>query len=631
MCGIAGLFALGSSPPAPALAETLAARARLMAARLSHRGPDDEGLYLADNAGLALAHRRLSIIDLAPTGHQPMVSADGRYVIAFNGEIYNFRTMRAGLGAMPLRGQSDTEVLLETIARFGLEAALERAIGMFAFALWDTRARTLSLVRDRLGVKPLSYGWVDGQLAFASELGAFEALPGFPRALDHGALADYTLWGYVPAPRTIWRGVRKLAPGHVLTIAADSAPGVELTPQPYWSFNALVARSASAALHDEGQALEALDALLRDSIRLRMISDVPLGVFLSGGLDSSLVTALMQQEGVAPAKSFTATFAYDAFDEGPHAAAVARHLGTVHSAFHVGDAEALETAQALGALFDEPFADPSALPSVLIARHARSSVTVALSGDGGDELFAGYPRYLKAERLARQLKGVPRALRVAATHALDSLPEELSTRLGIGPHRAGRLRALLRPEAAPDFYTALVAQRGDAARILPSLEARSLVSHWPGALPLLPAMMAADSVTYLPDDILVKVDRATMAAGLEAREPLLDHRLVEWAWSLAPALRRPGKGLLRTLLARHVPSALTDRPKQGFGVPLGPWLRGPLRAWGEALLAGQALADLGLFDLAYGRRLWAAHQARHIDASYPLWNTLMLAAWLEAR
>lgn len=637
MCGIAGIHHGHSFGQG---ADELQGVARRMADTIAHRGPDDAGVWADAEAGIALAHRRLSIIDLSAAGHQPMVSASGRWRIVFNGEIYNFRALRARLEreATVFRGHSDTEVLLAAIEAWGLDTALREANGMFAFALWDARERRLALARDRVGKKPLFYGWCGRALAFGSELKALLAVPGFQPQVERGALQSMLRFNYVPSPWSILQGVFKLPPGTVVEFDADAieaGPGSHdplAAARPWWSPLASAERALAQPFGGGvDEALAQLDALLRDAVRLRLESDVPLGAFLSGGIDSSLVTALMQQEAGAAVRSFSIGFQDPRRDEAPVARAVAHHLGTAHTEFYATGADALATVPDLARAFDEPFADSSQIPTMLVSRLARREVTVVLSGDGGDELFGGYNRYLRARRLARMHAGLPPGVRgllrgllrpwsgqEARGHALRQLAAELAAgtaediylnRMSRWRHPDRVVRGGIEP---PTAYT-------DPARRL----AHGTVGD---------RFMFLDFVTYLPDDILVKVDRSTMAVGLEARAPLLDYRVAEFAWSLPPDMKLRGgttKWLLRRLLASHVPPTIVDRAKQGFGAPVGDWLRGPLREWAEALLAERRLVEEGYFDAEIVRGLWARFQGGQRKWHTHLWNVLMFQAWLD--
>jgi asparagine synthase (glutamine-hydrolysing) len=649
MCGIAGFLEASARNGA----DTMRERVGAMTDAMRLRGPDDRGIWADAAAGVAFGHRRLSVIDLSPTGRQPMQSANGRFVITYNGEVFNYPDLRDELAAAGgrFRGTSDTEVILEGCTVWGLERTVERLIGMFAIALWDRETRTLHLIRDRLGIKPLYWGRPGGGLLlFGSELKALRAHPAWTPEIDRDALDAFLRFGYVPAPRSIYRGVAKLEPGSILTVQTDAlARGATPTIRRFWDLRAVAARGLSDRLAlDDAAAADALDSLLRDAVRRRMIADVPLGAFLSGGIDSSTVVALMQAQSSRPVRTFSIGFREAGYDEAPAARAVARHLGTDHDELYVGPAEALATIPHLPHWFDEPFADSSQIPTHLVSAMARRHVTVALSGDGGDELFAGYNRHLAAYRLTHAA-AVPAPLRRAAAGLLAAVP----------PARWDRAAAALLPSQIrpPQFgdklhkLAALLVASDDAARAY-----RRLVTLWtdhglvPGAGSAAtalddPALSAAvgsggpverfqlfDMATYLPDDILTKVDRASMAVALEARVPLLDHRVVEFAWRLPPSMRiRDGrsKWLLRRVLARYVPSSLTDRPKSGFALPIDGWLRGPLRDWAEDLLDPARLRREGYVAAEPVRAAWTAHLSGHANHQHRLWAVLMFQAWLE--
>lgn len=642
MCGIAGLVDLGAEHDEGWLLATAGA----MASTLRHRGPDDAGTWADPSAGVALGFRRLAIIDLSPAGHQPMASADGRYVVVFNGEIYNHHQLKAELTGIPFRGRSDTEVMLGAFMRWGVAEATRRFNGMFAFAVWDRQRRTLTLGRDRFGEKPLYYGTVAGRVLFGSELKALRAVPGPTPDLDRDALALFLRHGYIPAPHSIYQGIAKLAPAHLVEIGAD---GIGI-PTPYWSAR----EAAEAGLADplaggEGDLVDELEELLGDAVALRMEADVPLGAFLSGGIDSSLVVALMQRRAREPVRTFTIGFAEEGYDEAPHAKAVAGHLGTDHTELYVSPEEARAVIPTLPTTYDEPFSDSSQIPTALVSALARDHVTVSLSGDGGDELFGGYSRYLLLAELWGKLERLPLPLRATVARAVQAVP----ARRWDAVFRAARpaLPRRARQSHPGDKLHKLAAS---AARSRPEDVYLGLVSLWhdPGAMviggsePVTPITdpaatlasgdptaqaMYLDTVTYLPDDILAKVDRASMSVSLEARVPLLDHRVFELAWRLPPGLRvvgGDGKHLLRRVLARHVPTELFDRPKMGFGVPIGVWLRGPLRAWAEDLLDEGRLRRQGILDPAPVRAAWHAHLAGTADEKYRLWAVLSLQAWL---
>jgi len=638
MCGIAGLFDLSRGFPAGALERIVGN----MAAPLVHRGPDGDGIWVDEAAGIALGHRRLSVVDLSITGAQPMTSANGRFVIVYNGEIYNARDMARELaraGGPALRGHCDTEVLLEACVRWGVEEAARRTVGMFAFALWDKRERRLTLVRDRLGIKPLYWGRVGRTLCFASELKALARAPGFTGTHSPDALAEYFRLGYIPAPATIYKGIFKLDPGHILEIGLD---GVEARCC-YWDLRAIATMgSAAPDVVDPREAVEAMDALLHDAVRCRLTADVPLGAFLSGGIDSSTVVSLMQALSPVPVKTFTVGFSEFEYNEAPHAKAVAAHLGTDHSELMVTSGDALDVIPRLAGIYDEPFADASAIPMFLVSQLARGKVTVALSGDGGDELFAGYDRY-RIAGLAR-LAWMPGGLRRGLGRVLSGVPPGLWNALvrplpeRLRPPTAGdKIAKLARVFGADDddaVYRAVTALWADPGRLVTAAQATqdndpALAQDIPN---FLSRMQYLDAAGYLPDDILVKLDRASMAASLEARVPLLDHRVVELAWRLPPRFRRrwgTSKWLLRRVLDRYVPRHLIGRPKMGFGVPVGSWLRGPLRDWAEALLDPARIDGEGILDGAMVAEHWQEHLSGRRNWSYRLWAVLMFQAWSE--
>jgi asparagine synthase (glutamine-hydrolysing) len=624
MCGIAGLLVPGGAPE-----EMLLRRAGAMARAIAHRGPDGEGVWADASAGIALGHRRLAIIDLSDTGRQPMHSACGRYAISYNGEIYNHAELRASLLAEgeTFRGTSDTEVLLALIARRGLEAALAAANGMFALALWDGADRTLSLARDRFGQKPLAYGWSGRAFLFGSELRALEADDGFAVPPDRDAIAAMLSLGAIPAPRTARAGIRSLPPGTLLVLGADAVPCALPEPRRWWSARETVLAARAAPFRGgAGEAAEALATLLADAVRLCRVADVPLGAFLSGGIDSTAVVAAMR-EGAAPARSFTIGFAEPAFDESRHAEAVARHLGTDHTTLTATEADALAIVPELGRLYDAPFADASQVPTVLVSRLARAHVTVVLSGDGGDEMFGGYERYRWLERLAAARARVPPWLRPAAA----SLGRLL--RGALPAARPGRALAMLDAPDDAALYRRLLVTGADAGTLLPGAAALP-PAHFEPTLSLRRAAMLDDTLAYLPDDILVKVDRASMSVGLEARVPLLDHRILAFAAALPDALlvdARGAKAPLRRVAERSVPRALLERPKMGFGVPLARWLAGPLRPWAEALLLPARLREAFGFDDRAVHALWQRLLGGDRTAAPAIWAVLMAMAWREAR
>ncbi len=640
MCGFAGFIDLARCTPEA----DLLARAEGMAARLYHRGPDGDGVWADATAGLGLGHRRLAILDLSPTGHQPMTSADGRYVIAYNGEVYNFPELRAELetGGVAFRGSCDTEVVVEAIAAWGLEAALGRMIGMFAFALWDKAEHTLCLARDRLGIKPLYWGRCGGHFFFASELKALRAHPAWKATVDRDALAAYLRFGYVPAPRSIYAGVSKLEPGAFLALREGGEPEIRC----YWDLReiTLAARARQPAL-DDTEATDRLDGLLRHAVKRRMTADVPLGAFLSGGVDSSTVTALMQAQSSRPVKTFSIGFTESAFDESGEAAAVARHLGAYHMELTISPADARAVIPDLPHIYDEPFADSSQIPTYLVSRLASRRVSVALSGDGGDEMFAGYNRHRLAAVAWQRLERMPAALRGVAASCLRTLPPRLwDTLFTLSPSglrhvltgdRMHKLAMTLTSANDADLYGRLVSQWPDpGALVLEGGGEERQIWDDPELMRDLPEPMVRmrymDTVGYLPDDILTKLDRASMAVGLEARVPLIDHRVAEFAAGLPlHMLIRNGRGkwLLRQVLHRYVPEELVTRPKTGFGVPLDSWLRGPLRDWAEGLLSRSRIEEEGFFAPAPVRLAWEKHLSGRRNYQHKLWAVLMFQAW----
>ena len=647
MCAIAGLWDSRSTEP-----EALTSAARSMADSLRHRGPDDEGIWIDAGHSLALAHRRLAIIDLSPAGHQPMVSQCGRYVIVFNGECYNFQEIRHDLVARgsQLRGHSDTEVIVESFARFGIEPTLQRMAGMFAIALWDKSTAKLTLIRDRVGKKPLYYGTVNGRFVFASELKAFHGVLRDQLTLDHAALKWFLQFGYIPAPLSVFREIRKLRPGHLLTIASPETMGES---KPYWSVTSAhetASRSRQELTDDE--AITAFEKLLKQCVGERMISDVPLGAFLSGGIDSSLVVAAMQAQSSRPVRTFSIAFQEPEFNEGPHARLVSEHLGTQHTELLVTAREAQEVIPRLADIYDEPFADASEIPTCLLSQLTRRHVTVSLSGDGGDELFLGYGHYEQAATRIDRMLNTPLFMRRITARVLESVPESIvdgacktaTALLGRRATRGTRLRShyVLKYAHALSRRTALgMYQAITADWFNPDL---ALIKNGqPGRVELADAATSVatnsiekfglhDLAVYIPDDILVKVDRASMAWSLEARAPLLDHRMIEFALGLPYHFKRRngiGKWLLREALYKHVPREMVDRPKQGFAVPVGQWMNGPLRDWAEDLLSPESLGRHGLFNAKVIRQRWTEHKSGEHNWERLLWNVVILQAWLQ--
>jgi len=650
MCGIAGFLV----PRADTSTERLTSQSRAMAFAISRRGPDGAGEWVDDAAGIALAHRRLAIIDVSPAGAQPMHSRSGRWVIVFNGEIYNFEQLRREIdrdAPEPWRGHSDTEVMLATIERLGVVEACRRFEGMFAFAAWDRQERTLWLARDRVGEKPLYFGWHRHQFVFASELKALRALDGSQHRVDPAAATSMLRFGYVPAPSSILVGIAKLMPGCVVRLDPRAAQARTIpAPEPYWTLAETVARAAADPfVGSDAEAIDALEALLRDAVGRQMVSDVPLGAFLSGGIDSSTIVALMQAQSAQPVRTFAIGFSEPAYDEAPHARRVAAHLGTEHTEVYATPDDALNVIPRLPRLYDEPFADASQLPTVLVAELARRSVTVALSGDAGDELFGGYQRYFIGHRLWKGMARVPQPVRRAAAGVLRAvspatwdrmlaplhpvLPPALRRRdLGM---KLVKVAGVLDAASFEHFYRTLVSAELTPERFTHVPEAASILQQqerWPGGLTGITWMMALDFLSYLPDDILVKVDRAGMGCSLETRVPFLDPRVIDFAWRLPLHMRvrgDVGKWLLRRVLERHVPRSLTDRPKQGFGVPIERWLRGPLAAWASELLDPAQVRRRGVLDPTVIGQEWALHLSGTADRHLVLWPALMLEAWLE--
>ncbi|MFZ5761965.1 MAG: asparagine synthase (glutamine-hydrolyzing) [Thermodesulfobacteriota bacterium] len=649
MCGIAGCFYAGEAGTERGgdVGRPEAGAGR-MAAALAHRGPDDAGIWMDQEVGLALAHRRLAIIDLSPAGSQPMISASGRFVIVFNGEIYNHLELRQQVGGHAWRGHSDTETLLAAVDAWGLEVALARCVGMFALALWDRRLRVLTLARDRLGEKPLYYGWQDGVFLFGSELKALRAHPAFRGEIDRAALALFLRYNYVPTPWSIYHGIRKLPPGAFLLVRSEDR-GCE--PTLYWSARTVAEewRNNPFVGSDE-EAREELERILRRAVAGQMVADVPLGAFLSGGIDSSAIVALMQARSDRPVKTFTMGFSGIGYDEAEHAAAVARHLGTEHTELYVQPEDALAIIPRLPLMYDEPFADSSQIPTFMVAELARRHVTVALSGDGGDELFGGYNRYFWAENICRRAWVLPYPLRRVLAGIVTFLPPHVwdaifacfSGLLPSGWHYANpgdklhKLAEIIPARSMDEVYSLLISHWKYPQKIVvdgsePVAE-RQPDGYQHGGMNFPHRMMYQDLVSYLPDDILVKVDRAAMAVSLETRIPMLDHRVVEFAWRLPLAMKirnGQGKWLLRQMLYKYVPRELVERPKMGFGVPLDAWLRGPLRPWAEELLDDSRLQREGFLRCAPIRHKWREHLSGRRNWAYHLWGVLMFQAWLE--
>jgi asparagine synthase (glutamine-hydrolysing) len=623
MCGIAGFWKVPGEPE-----QTLTEWGDAMNSALRHRGPDDGGLWVDPAAGIVVAHRRLAILDLSPAGHQPMTSGCQRYVIAFNGEIYNFLELRHDLEkeGKRFRSASDTEVLVDACALWGVERTLSRLNGMFSFALWDRSERTLTLVRDRMGKKPLYYGWSRNSFLFGSELKALCSHPGFVRELDRNSLALFLRLGYIPAPHSIYQNVYKLPAGHFLKV---SAPHDRLSSKPYWSPKSALERSGQEPFRGElREAADELERILRDAVRLRMLADVPVGAFLSGGIDSSLIVAVMQAQATSGVKTFTVGFSEASHNEAHYAAQIAQHLGTDHTQLCLSPTEAQDAIPSMASIYDEPFADPSQIPTFLVSKLARQKVTVSLSGDGGDELFGGYKEYLLGSRRWKVLRRLL-PLRTPIRQCVKAANAVASGRF----RTVEQLLEATTPEALHHYH---VSQWKAPADLVPeATEHRTAFTDpnlWTRAMNETERMMYMDLVSYLPEDILTKLDRASMAISLEGRVPFLDYRLVEFAWRLPLDFkihRGQGKRILRSLLARHVPQRLFDRPKMGFSVPLHQWLRGPLREWVEELLEPTKLRQQGIYNPAPVRQAWMEHLSGKQNWAMKLWGILMFQAWQQ--
>lgn len=661
MCGISGLLSTSLSP------DELRTCLEKMSAALLHRGPDANGHWYDPGLGLGLGHRRLSIIDLSETGRQPMQSRSGRYVIVFNGEVYNFKELREQLQrrGQNFRGGSDTEVILAAIEEWGLVTALQRFNGMFAFAVWDQESRMLHIARDRIGVKPLYYGWVKAGFAFASELKSFEASSEFSSQVDRDILASYMRYGYVPSPFSIYKDIYKLPAGCYFSFKIEelakrradfspdkSDPATPFKPIQYWSAKEVATRGQAYQIKDTKQAIEELDRLLQDAIRLRLVSDVPIGAFLSGGIDSSLVVAIMQRLSEKPINTFSIGFREQELNEAHYAAKIAKHCGASHNELTVAAQDALDVVPHLGTIFDEPFADASQIPTYLLSKLTRKHVTVALSGDGGDELFGGYTRYEWARTILMGLRFIPRPIRQIFSALITAFSQSqweqvlssisaLLPKATRSPNAGDKLHKL----AQTLLYRASLPLHGQMASHwhYPEnlvLGARELnfgsfdSANQIANIALVPSLMYFDLTTYLPDDVMVKVDRASMAASIEAREPLLDYRLVEFAWRLPLNLKinnKASKWILRELLSRYVPRQLFERPKMGFSVPLAAWLRGPLRDWAESLLTHENLEGQAGINAKLVLESWHRHLSGNGCQHYKIWNVLMFLSWLKAR
>jgi len=637
MCGLTGFLGTEVNNAADTLIK--------MATSLQHRGPDDQDIWLDNDVGLA--HRRLSILDLSPDGRQPMLSPSGRYIIVYNGEVYNFKDIRSQLSGIAWRGHSDTEVILAAIETWGLEAALKQFVGMFALALWDRQTRTLHLVRDRLGIKPLYYGWSGKTFLFGSELKALRAWPYFEAEINRDALALFLRHNYVPTPYSIYENIYKLPQGHILSISVDTKPNNLPEPKAYWSAKHII-ETANAFSGSSEEAIEQLESLLKDAIKLRMVADVPLGAFLSGGIDSSTVVALMQNLSCQPVNTFSIGFQEDIYNEAKYAKAVAEHLNTNHTELYVSGKEAMEVIPELPRLYDEPFAAYSQIPLYLISKLARQQVTVALSGDGGDELFAGYTRYIWASKIWKKMNSVPLSVRKILANILQSVPPHLWDRIfkqlvpilpskfqqTLPSDKLYKLANILSLNTADEIYQHLVSDWKQniviGADIVPyALNDKNIIDTFPN---FTERMMYLDLMTYLPDEVLAKVDRATMGASLEARVPLLDHRVVEFAWQLPLSLKLhdgQGKYPLRQILYKYVPKELIERPKMGFAVPIDEWLRGSMRDWAGDMLSSERLKREGFLNHTAIQEKWLEHSSGKRNWQNHLWNVLMFETWLE--
>jgi asparagine synthase (glutamine-hydrolysing) len=639
MCGFAGF--IGFNNYSKDKVESIAVD---MGDVISHRGPDDSGFWYDDNEEVALIHRRLSILDLSSAGHQPMTSASGRFVISYNGEIYNHNDLRFKLqGKVDWKGGSDTETLLAMIEADGVTVTLDKIVGMFAFSLWDRKEKSLYLVRDRIGEKPLYYGWQNGIFLFGSELKALKAHPCFDGEVDRDSITLQLRHNCIPAPYSIYKGIKKLLPGTFLKLSEDSKGMFDRVlpePQKYWSFTDAVESGIESRFKgSETAAISELDRLLSQSVSEQMVADVPLGGFLSGGVDSSLVVALMQKHSSIPIKSFSIGFNESGYDEAIYAKEVANHLGTDHTELYVTAEQAMDVIHRLPKLYDEPFSDSSQIPTFLVAEMTRKNVTVALSGDGGDELFGGYNRYVKTHQWWDKINVIPKSARSLLSKGLLSISPGVWDRVGVVAsgvtgNNISKLAGVLSVPDGASLYKHYTSHWNDPAEVvIGGKEVRTEVSD-PSILltTMVEQMMALDTLTYLPDDILTKVDRAAMGVSLETRIPMLDHRVVEFSWKLPISMKLrhgQGKWILRQLLYQYVPKDLIERPKMGFGVPIDSWLRGPLRDWAESLLDESRLRQEGYFHPLPIRKKWEEHISGKRNWHYHLWDILMFQAWLE--
>ena len=647
MCGLAGFIVAGDVLPF----EKWPALLMKMGLAIRHRGPDDSGVWLDESAGVGLVHQRLSILDLSSAGHQPMTSVDGRFVIVFNGEIYNHLDIREELESSGYvsnwRGHSDTETLLFGIQSWGIEETLKKCVGMFAIALWDRHDRTLTLVRDRLGEKPLYYGWQKGDFLFGSELDALKAHPSFEPKVDRRSLAILMKFNAIPAPHSIYQNIYKLPPGSLLTVSLNHRDGI---PRYYWDAQKVIDDGVRRQfVGSPFEAVNELEGLLSRSVSQQMRSDVPLGAFLSGGIDSSTIVALMQAQSIRQIRTFTIGFNEVGYNEAGHAKEVARYLGTDHTELYVSAQQALDIIPRLPAIYAEPFADSSQIPTFLVSQMAREQVTVCLSGDGGDELFGGYNRYLLGQRWWGMLSQLPIGLRRLIAHSITRVPPDswnvlFSAFQGIVPSKLHQLNigdklhkgaGVMSARNHSEFYQSLISHWLDPSELVIGSESLDIsvdIGRKSTADHFIHQMMAQDILTFLPDDILTKVDRAAMAVSLETRIPILDHRIVEFAWTLPLNYKirnNVSKWPLRQILYKYVPQELIERPKMGFGVPIDSWLRGPLRCWAESLLCEERLHREGYFHPEKIRTIWAEHLSGERNWMARLWNILMFQAWLE--
>ena len=647
MCGIAGFLNFKQTQTQ----DTLISLGKKMSDTLIHRGPDDFGIWVDEKDGICLAHRRLAILDLSPLGHQPMVSQSKRYVLIFNGEIYNYMEIRKDLESKNcnFKGHSDTEVMLSAFETWGRFESLKIFTGMFAIALWDHKEKQLYLVRDRLGKKPLYYGFMGNTFLFGSELKALKTHPEFQKRINRNALTAFLRYSCIPTPYSIYENIYKLPSGNVLTLNPQKGWNqIELTS--YWSFQEIAQKNRDLPFHNnEAEAVEELETLIKDAVKIRMYSDVPLGAFLSGGIDSSLVTALMQSQSEIPIKTFTIGFQESGYNEAPYAKEIARHLGTNHTEFYLSPKDAMDVIPILPVLYDEPFADPSQIPTYLVSKLAKHQVTVALSGDGGDEIFVGYNRYLIAKNMRGKIFRLPIPLKKIFSIGMTKIsPQPINSLFSsfsrfnlpfLKEERPGeklhKLAQILTVSSCEEMYYQLVSHWKDPEAIV--IDGKEPFTYlktvqWNSKMSCVEKMMAWDTLTYLPDDILAKVDRASMGVSLEVRAPLLDHRVVEYAWNLPEAQKikqKETRWILRKILYQYVPKELIERPKMGFGLPIGEWLRGPLREWSESLINEQKIKNENFFQPKPIREKWEEHLSKKRNWYDLLWNILMFEAWLQ--